>query len=197
MARFWSSSTVASAPAASAGTNAASTKTHGRLVRQMDESNTTNTTTNALTDENLSQHAQHPRTPEQKQKATRPLRPRSASRDAGTNATNNSNLTGGSNLFSPAYSSGGGDDTYDWSESSNHQLDPNQQLDGHSGVGQHQGQQPNSSPRRARMNSRDIPRSATIEHDHQGRYEAQLDRDECNSFDDYVDLCALVEGQSL
>jgi hypothetical protein len=147
MARFWGSSSVSSAPAATA--TAASTKTHGRLVRQMDESNTTSNT-NTLTDENLSQH-QNPRTPEQKQKAARPLRPRSASRDAGTNATNNSNLTGGSSLFAPEYSSGGGtEDTYDWSETP--EYADSQQLDNGSG-------QPNSSPRRARMNSRDIPRS--------------------------------------
>jgi hypothetical protein len=144
MARFWGSSTVTSAPAAPAtasasnassnatATASATAKQGSRLVRQTDDNNTDNgggggektTYTNYL--------PQPPRTPEQK--ANRPLRPRSASRDAansaGAGGNNNSNSnhnsfnnynnnnsfnnnnnsfhnSGGSNLFAGEYSNTG------------------------------------------------------------------------------------------
>jgi hypothetical protein len=172
MARFWSSSTVTSAPAApataSASSNAGGAKHGSRLVRQTDES-----------DENYTSYLSSPplpRTPEQK--ANRPLRPRSASRDAanaGNNSSNNNNNSsfhsGGSNLFAGEYyNSGpgtaavaGGEDTYDWPE----QIQFYAQQGGQGeGSGSDALQQPSDTqqqqpppPRRSRMNSRDIPRS--------------------------------------
>jgi hypothetical protein len=166
MARFWGSSTVTSAPAAPASStstanatssNATASAKHGRLVRQTDDTDNENYT-NYL--------PPPPRTPEQK--ANRPLRPRSASRDA-ANAGNNSfnnNHSGGSNLFCGEYSNtgtasagGAGEDTYDWPEQiqfvSEHAQDNRQRSDSL----QQQPDMPNPPPRRSRMNSRDIPRS--------------------------------------
>jgi hypothetical protein len=147
MARFWSSSTVT--PAAGAGATAATAKPHGRLVRDR-----------AMSDENYNLP---PRTPEQK--ANRPLRPRSASRDAANANNNNSSSfhSSGGNLFAD-YSIGTGvvtEDTYDWPEQQQYYehaptgpdaQPPHDTLE-HYQSGQ---QQP---PRRSRMNSRDIPRS--------------------------------------
>jgi hypothetical protein len=156
MARFWASSQTAPAAGATttatAGTTTAASAKHGRLVRHMDE-----------TDENLP-----PRTPEQK--GTRPLRPRSASRDASGNYINNNSSNSSSNIlfsgtdsggrldFSSGYSIGGAavaEDNYpmdSWSEQ-------HQPLYEHADLQQLNDEGNSAVPRRSRMNSRDIPRS--------------------------------------
>lgn len=164
MARFWGSSTAvtssqgapaAAAAAAAAGSNnnagsttatSASTKQGGRLVRQMDEG-----------DENY--NLPPPRTPEGK--ATRPLRPRSASRELNYD-NSNSNYP----LFSVEYSNHNtgqfSEDTYDWPEQYEHTDDADRQQqsqDNQTMMMNAQQQQQQQPPRRSRMNSRDIPRS--------------------------------------